>query len=214
MNKVLITGASGLLGRALVEAFVAAGYQVLAQYHIHRGPVGPDIRWLKGDFSTIGKVRFFLSAHRRSLRDCTCLIHAYGPIRPRKIEDLRAEDYRDAYYHNVVVAAEITRFLMQRGGLESVAFIGFEFVGKARSFREILPYAMAKNALLPLIKSYARAFPAVRFNLVSPPNLVGSSYQRRGGPAVEAGTAARRILSVAMGKRSGLHFRIKREGIQ
>jgi NAD(P)-dependent dehydrogenase (short-subunit alcohol dehydrogenase family) len=214
MNKVLITGASGLLGRALVEAFVVAGYKVLAQYHLHRGPAGPDIRWLKGDFSTIGRVRFFLSAHGSFLRDCTCLIHAYGPIRPRKIDELRSEDYQDAYYHNVVVAAEITRFLMRRGGLESVAFIGFEFAGKAGPYRDILPYAMAKNALLPLIKSYARAFPAVRFNLVSPPNLGGSSYQRRGGPVVEAEDAARRIRAIAMGKRSGLHFRIKREGIQ
>ena len=214
MNKVLITGASGLLGRALVESFVIAGYQVLAQYYLHRGPVGPDIRWLKGDFSTIGKVRFFLSAHKSFLRDCTCLIHAYGPIRPRKIGELRSEDFLDAYYYNVVVATEITRFLMRRGGLESVAFIGFEFAGKAGPYRDILPYAMAKNALLSLIKSYARAFPAVRFNLVSPPNLVGSSFQRPGGQKVEAGNAARRIRAIAMGKRSGLHFRIKQEGRQ
>ena len=214
MNKVLITGASGLLGRALVEAFVIGGYQVLAQYHLHRGPVGPEIRWLKGDFSTIEKVRFFLSAHRSFLRDCSCLIHAYGPIRPRKIGELRSEDYLDAYYHNVVVAAEITRSLMRRGKLESVAFIGFEFTGKAGPYREILPYAMAKNALLSLIKSYARAFPAVRFNLVSPPNLIGSLFQRRGRPVVDAGDAARRIRAIAMGKRSGLHYRIKQEGTQ
>ena len=64
-NGVLITGASGLLGRALTEVFAAGGFHVYGQYHREAPDVkvpGPGrCEWIQADFSSPAGIADFLA---------------------------------------------------------------------------------------------------------------------------------------------------------
>jgi NAD(P)-dependent dehydrogenase (short-subunit alcohol dehydrogenase family) len=206
-DAVLITGASGLLGRALVAKFSRAGFPVLAQFHRHPGPDSESVRWLAGDFSSARGVQAFLRRHQRELSACRYLINNFGPIVERPTAALTGRDLCSDFELQVAPALDISRYLIAHGRLEAVLNIGFEFNGENRVYKRILGYAMAKDALLPLTRSLAACFPAVRFNLFSPPSLKGAKVLPKGAKTVSPRAAAERIFRVMMQRRSGIHFR-------
>ena len=88
-ETVLITGASGLLGRALVARFSAAGLRVLAQCRLRPGRETDNVQWLAGDFSTVRSTADFLRKHENKLGQCRYLINNYGPITQRPTTDAK-----------------------------------------------------------------------------------------------------------------------------
>jgi NAD(P)-dependent dehydrogenase (short-subunit alcohol dehydrogenase family) len=206
-ETILITGASGLLGRALVAKFSGAGFQVLAQYHRHRCPDSAAVKWLAGDFSTARTVGAFLRQHRKRLAACGYLINNFGPLSQRPTAAVTGEDLGADFELQVVPALDISRFLIFHGRLQSVLNIGFEFSGQDRAYQRILGYALAKNALLTLTRSLAAAFPEVRFNLFSPPSLAGAAVLPKGARPVGPDLVAERIFRIMKGRRSGVHYR-------
>ena len=207
MNTILITGASGLLGRALVEKFSHQGFRVLAQYHQHRFPDSETVQWLDGDFSSSESVRDFLRRHEKKLRACQYLINNYGPIVERPTVDVTGRDLSADFELQVAPALDISRFLILQGCLRSVLNIGFEFSGKSCVYQRILGYALAKNALLLLTRSLAAAFPAICFNLFSPPSLEGAAVLPKGAYPVAPRLVAERIFRIIKQRRSGVHYR-------
>jgi NAD(P)-dependent dehydrogenase (short-subunit alcohol dehydrogenase family) len=203
----LITGASGLLGRALVAEFAAAGFLVLAQYRRHAGEEGEGVRWLRGDFAAPRGTAAFLRRHRRPLEACRHVVHNYGPIEERPTAGLTGADLAAAFQAHLRPALDITRFLLRRAALRSALFIAFEDTGLERPFLKVLPFAMAKNGLLLLGLSLAAAHPGVRFNVFSPPTLAGAEIRHpQARPAAPEAVAAR-IRLIVQGRASGRHFR-------
>lgn len=209
-ETILITGASGLLGRALVSEFSAAGFQVLAQYHRHRRPDTASVQWLAGNFSTPRGVGAFLRQHRKKLAACDHLINNFGPIAERPTAAVTGKDIVADFALQVVPALDICRDLILHGRLKSVLNVGFEFSGQERSYQRILGYALAKNALLTLTRSQAVAFPGVRFNLFSPPSLAGAAVLPKGARPVDPARVAERVLRIVKGRRTGAHYRFAR----
>ena len=206
-ETVLITGASGLLGRALVATFAGEGFRVLAHCHLHPGKDDEHVQWLAGDFSTPAGTAAFLKTHAGKLAACGHVIHNYGPIVQKDTREVTGSDLLDAFQAQLPPALDITRFLLDRSPLSSVLFIGFEYCGRVRPYRRILGYAMAKNALPLLARSLAAAYPGVRFNVFSPPTLAGAAVPAPGLPAVPPAKVAARIFQVMKYRRSGLHYR-------
>jgi NAD(P)-dependent dehydrogenase (short-subunit alcohol dehydrogenase family) len=207
-ETILITGASGLLGRALVAEFAGAGYSVLAQYRQRREVAEGNIQWLAGDFSTPESTAVFLKTHAGELVACGQVIHNYGPIVPKDTQTVTAADLLAAYRAQLQPALDITRFLMARAPLRSVLFIGFEYCGRVRAYRRILGYAMAKNALPLLARSLAAVHPEVRFSVFSPPTLAGADVPAPGAAPVAAEKVAARIFQVMKYRRSGCQYRV------
>jgi NAD(P)-dependent dehydrogenase (short-subunit alcohol dehydrogenase family) len=204
---VLITGASGLLGRSLLTECRRRGLHVLGQYHHGQQPHQNDVSWLPADLATISGTREFLLKNKHFLRSCRYFIHAFGPITVKKTTQLQAEDFLADFTGNFLTAVEICRYLLIKGtSLEAVVFIGFEGVGRVRAYRKVLAHAIAKNALLLLAKSYASEFAPVRFNLVSPTTLKGAKHALAGGRIISTQEAARRILSVLLSRQNGRKF--------
>ena len=205
-ETILITGASGLLGRALVAKFSQAGFRVLAQYHKHPSPDSESVQWLAGDFSTSQNVQAFLRLHQKKLAACQYLINNFGPISERPTVEVTGRDLSADFELQVAPALDISRFLILQGRLRSVLNIGFEFSGKNRGYQKILGYALAKNALLLLTRSLAAAFPAVCFNLFSPPSLEGAAVLPKGACPVAPRLVAERIFRIMKQRRSGVHY--------
>ena len=203
---ILITGASGLLGQALVTKFSRAGFHVLAHCHQHRGRDSKTVTWIAGDFSNERGVREFLRRHQEKLSTCRYLINNFGPLSQRPTAAARGKDLCADFELQVAPALDISRFLIARAPLQAVLNIGFEFTGRCRAYQRILGYAMAKNALLLLTRSLAVAFPAVRFNLFSPPSLKGAALLPAGAKPVALRLVAERVFVIIHHRRSGMHF--------
>ena len=210
MNEsILITGASGLLGRELVKKLVARDFQVLGQYHRHRPPAAANVTWLQADFSTLAGIRSFLRKNAALLKRCRFLVNNYGPITVKETAALTGDDFLSDFQGNVVVAVEITSFLAERAPLEAVVSVGFAGVGEMKPYKRILSYAAAKNALLLLTRSWARAYPRIRFHMVSPGTLVGAAVAARSAPAVPAARVAEKIFRTLLAPDSGRHFQVR-----
>ena len=211
MNKksVLITGASGLLGQALVKESLNFDFSVYAHYNSNPQPDTHHCRWLQGDFSTITGIQQFCIKYQRELKRCTHLINNYGPINLKVTKKLESSDYISEFHQNVIPAVEITRFCLGHPTLKSVIFLGFEFLGKDKSYKKILPYAIAKNSLLQICMSYAECYKNICFNIVSPVTLAGAAVPLRNGLQVTPSHVARQIIEIMTNGATGGHFVIQ-----
>jgi NAD(P)-dependent dehydrogenase (short-subunit alcohol dehydrogenase family) len=206
-ETILITGASGLLGRALVSRFSAAGFQVLAHCRLRPGKGTDNVHWLSGDFSTIQSTADFLRKQEKKLSQCSYLINNYGPITLRPTVAVTGEDLLADFLQQVVPAVDISRFLIARAPLQAVLNIGFEYSGEIRAYQKILGYAMAKNALLLLTRSWAAAYPGICFNLFSPPSLEKAEVLPKQAHIVAPELVAERIFRIMSRRSSGFHYR-------
>lgn len=184
-NKVLITGASGLLGRSLVERFINGGWFVFAHYHKNRGQDSRYCEWLPGDFSTLKKTGDFLKNYKNKLKQCNALINNYGPITYKNTPDITSMDISSDLHGNLIVANEIISFFLRSGNIRSVINIGFEGMGDVKPYKKILPYAIAKTGLQLLTLSYDKEFPDINFSMVYPPPLTGGKYGKISGEHIK-----------------------------
>ena len=208
MKKVLITGATGLLGKSLIEAGQKKNLLIVAQYHKKKPRASRNCRWLQADFTNPASVRAFLNKNQADLSQCHYLINNYGPIHPKPTPELTSEDFCQDFFHNTLTVVEMVRFMIGQGTLESVIVIGFENLAKMIPFRDVLSYAVAKNALLLITRSYARHYPNIRFNMVSPVTLTGAREKRKNGRQVSPRLVAEKIYDIMTGYRSGLNVTI------
>ena len=205
-SRVLLTGASGLLGVALVEEFLKNGIDVAGQYFSNRPEDRGHCFWLQGDLGSRDGIRRFLRQHRDVILKCDYLVNNYGPLTFKATGDLSIDDFLGDYFHNLAPAVEMTRFLVREGNLQSVVNIGFEFAGQMKPYKKILAYAAAKNALWLATLSYAEAFKPVRFNMVSPVTIEGAELPSPNNKRVSPQTVAEKVLRVILSSESGSNF--------
>ncbi|MBN1196734.1 MAG: NAD-dependent epimerase/dehydratase family protein [Candidatus Aminicenantes bacterium] len=209
-GNVLITGASGLLGRELVRVLHLRGFVITAHYHSHLPDDSPG-NWIQGDLSTASGTRSFLRCQAKTLRRCSHFVHAYGPISSKTLSELESTDFLRDFQGNVVAFHAIANQLLQCGVLESAVAVGFSDAGKIRPYRLILTHAAAKNALLLLVLSLARENPRIRFNMVSPSTLVGARIVDPDHNPLGVAIAATAIADVLEAKQTGIHLRVTPE---
>jgi len=195
---VLITGASGLLGQALVKEFLRGDFIVLAQYHSNQPIQHENCQWLWADFSNLQGIRDFLNQNRDRLKGCGFLVNNYGPITSKPVPDLKAEDFSFDFHHNVLTVFEITDFFIKQGWLQAVVNLGFEFIGQQRAYKKILTYAAAKNAVRLLTTSFQKQYPGIRFHMVSPLTMTGAEVRSKSGKKVSPEAIAQEVYDLIL----------------
>jgi NAD(P)-dependent dehydrogenase (short-subunit alcohol dehydrogenase family) len=198
-GEILITGASGLLGKELVKIFLKNDFFVFAQYHNNKPEQKKNLEWVYADFSSLKGIRDFLEKNKNRFNQCEYLINNYGPIIYKDISDLKSEDFLSDFYHNVVTAFEITDFFVKNTNIKSVVNLGFDSIGKIKAYKKILTYACAKNSILLLIKSFAKQYVNICFNVVSPKTLEGASVELKKERKIFPEKVAIRIYNKIMG---------------
>jgi len=195
-KQILITGASGLLGRALVDQFVKKDFFVFAQYHQNPLENTKNCDWIQADFSTFTGIRDFLIENSLKFKRCKYLINNYGPITSKPISELTADDFYIDFHHNVITAFEITNFFIKHTDLQYIVNIGFEDVGVIRPYKKILTYAAAKNALKLVTESFAAKYKHLKFYMVSPGTMEGAEVMAGKGKKVSPQSVAREIYTL------------------
>ena len=207
-ESVLITGASGLLGKALVRQCLKQNLVVYAQYH-HNIPFrDSNLTWLYADFSESEGVAEFLRSNQRTIGKITYLFNNFGPLNPRTVAELSGSDFVTDYHLNLVTAVDMGRFFLKRDSLKSLVNIGFEFCGLMKPYRNILSYAAAKNALWLVTLAWSEKFAPVNVNMGSPVSIAGAEYERSLGPVIPPERAAEELYRILKSDLSGKNILI------
>lgn len=173
-DKILITGASGLLGRQLVRIFCKRGFFTLAHYYSNQPINYSDCLWLKGDFRSLETIREFLTKYQEELENIRYLINNYGPITDKSFKNLTGEDIINDFSLNVLPTFEITRYFLDKSDLKMVVNTLYKGAHMIKGYKNILSYAMAKNSTMMLTESFSLAYPETIFKNAFPPPLKGA----------------------------------------
>jgi len=202
-RRVLVTGASGDLGRAVVEACAARGDEVVAQVHSRPGAwTSGAVTVAKADLCAPDGVTSLVGALPGHWTGLDLLVNCVGGARPAALEELRAEDWRACMQLNVEVPFLVLQAcvaLLERasGSVVNMSSV-VAFTGGAFGPH----YAAAKAAVIGLSRSAARDLGprGIRVNSLAP-GPVDSAMTDALDPAVTAGlvaaTALRRVVSPA-----------------
>lgn len=206
-DPVLVTGAGGAIGRAIVAALLAAGRSVIATSPPAEADRLADLpaRFLPA------RLPEETDALIEALPDrLGGIVHAAGIAATHAADDFDADRFERIFTVNVRVPVELTARLAGRcGSGASIVFVGS--VGGTRASPFHLTYGASKAALHNAMKSFAKAFAGrgIRVNAVCP-GLVDTALSdasnadlaRITGKSVEAVREAR-IGAIPMG-RAGL----------
>lgn len=105
MGHVLVTGATGGIGTALVSALVEAGHRVTA---VGRDVGRLDVRGIEADLAEPGT----LAAAMGALGDVQALVHCAGISPVEAVADAGPETWRRTLAVNVASAAELVRLTL------------------------------------------------------------------------------------------------------
>ncbi len=205
MDYIFITGASGLLGSEIVRQLSEMNFRIIGQYYKNKPALLKNTTWLYGDFSNLSSLKNFLNTNKKELKKSSYLINCYGPITYKNIKNLKTEDYQNDYFSNVIVPIEIINFFLnqEKQYFKSVVNIGFELAGTFKPVKNVLPYLMAKNALLEYTLSLEEVYMNIKFNMVSPITLEGAKVPSRNGTSISVQIIAKAVIKVLLGKKSG-----------
>lgn len=186
----LVTGASGALGGALVEALLAQGWRVAACSRTAPGRLaawGDRVTWTAVDVGKDGPG--WVSATRRALGRVDALVNNAAVARDGLFTLTSSADVRAQIALNVDATLAMTQAaarVMLAGGGGSVVNIGS--VAAQRGFTGLAVYSATKAALEGLTRTLARELgPAgIRVNTVAPGFFDSAMSASLGGPEREA----------------------------
>lgn len=174
-RRVLVTGASSGIGRAIAEAFLAQGARVAIGYRTQRAEAEAVAALAKerallapGDLSIEAEAVGVVQGCARAFGGLDAVVHAAGIWEDGTLATLTGEALERMFRVNVFssfyLAREAVKVMPGRG---SLLFIG-STAGERGEPRHS-PYAASKAALWGLVQSLAQELgPGIRANLLSP----------------------------------------------
>ncbi len=205
---ILLTGASGLLGRQVLNSLAGRSGRILALYHGNPGPELEYVSWLRADLADAPGIAAFIEKNSSTLGQVTHLVNCYGPLDCIDTLDLKGADLMAAMSSNLLPAVELVRIMLYGGRLQCLLSVGFEGAGEVRAYRRILAYALAKNALLLHHQSLAAARPDLRVYFLSPVNLAGAEHSRPGGAEISPEKLAAEIAGLLFSDQQSSHLKL------
>jgi 3-oxoacyl-[acyl-carrier protein] reductase len=168
----LITGAAGVLGSVLVDAFVRDGYRVVAGWHAQPPRSLPEQVWdLPIDVTRPATFQPLLSRLEKELGRLDVVVHAAGQVRDRPLPRMSLEDWDTVVDVHLSGTMRLTRALMPwllESDRAHILCIGSHGAREARAGQA--NYAAAKAGLVGWALSLARELGphGIRVNVVVP----------------------------------------------
>ena len=157
MKTVLITGASGDIGREIVKNFAANGYYVLAIYnHVKVAPL-KGIEFFKCNLADSDEIDEVIPQIIEKYEHIDCLVNCAGVAQYKQIQDVTGEDFDFVINSNLKSAVLVTKYVAKNmisnkcGRIINISSMW----GKVGASVEAL-YSASKGALNTLTLSLAK----------------------------------------------------------
>jgi len=201
VRHVVVTGASGDIGSAVVAAAVARGAEVLAQYHSRPPkPAGPTVTAVRVDLTDDDGPAALAAALPWETVDL--LVNCVGGARPIPFASLSTAMWRECMRLNVEVPFTVTRELLDPLAAAAGVVVNLSSVAGFTGGAFGPHYAASKAALVGLTRSAARELgpKGIRVNCVAPGPVDSAMTDSLPGPALTAlleATALGRVVQPA-----------------
>ncbi|NAZ36209.1 SDR family oxidoreductase [Rubellimicrobium sp. CFH 75288] len=175
-RRVLVTGASGSIGRALAAAFAGAGWRVTALDRPGQ-PAPPGTEPLAADLSRPAEAAALAAA----AGPFDALVNNAALILNRPFEDFSPEDWEEQMRVNAGAAFALARALAPamkaRGWGRIVSLTSLTLNGQWTGY---VPYVASKGALLGLTRALARELGpwGITVNAIAPGAVVSEAERR------------------------------------
>lgn len=167
--RVIVTGATGALGSAVVEAFAARGDRVAAIDRATNQAASSGIRHSVGDLSSPAAAIAAIGEAVDALDGADALVHLVGAFAWVPVEQSSLDTWRDLYAANVETTLNVIQAclpkLSDRG---SIVCVGAASAQPAAA--GMAPYAAAKSGVARLVEALSSELKArgIRVNAVLP----------------------------------------------
>lgn len=168
-KKVLVTGASGGIGRAIAHRLTEDGYQIINIDVVEpRNPVAGEV-WIQADLMDVDATRKALAPMVES-GDVLRIVNNAGFIRPATLENTRIEDFQAVVDLNLRAPILVTQTLMpamRKAGFGRVINIS----SRASLGKELrTAYSATKAGILGMTRTWAMesAADGVTVNAIGP----------------------------------------------
>jgi len=186
--RVVITGASGALGRAVVARFAKDG-DALACFGIEEEGLGDVGKWyVANNLAQIDETREKIGEAAAHLGGVDALVHLVGAFQWRPVEESTIADWRQLYAANVETGLSVIQSALpyMKSG---AAIVTIGAASAQPSGVGMAPYAAAKSAVARLTESLAEELRprAIRVNAVLPA-IIDTPRNRADMPGVDPST--------------------------
>ncbi|WP_280722278.1 SDR family oxidoreductase [Kitasatospora sp. MAA4] len=208
-SHVLITGATGDLGRAIAEGFLDRGARLALQYRRSPEPLAPlvaraeaagrEILLLQADLTTPEGPAGLVERVEKEWGRLDVLVNNAGGASPRSFADVTLQEWQEALQLNLtapflLVQAALPLLTASRGAVVNISSVA-ALTGGAFGPH----YAATKAGLIGLTRSAARELGplGIRVNALAPGPVDSAMTDKLAGPVmagITASTALRRVV--------------------
>jgi len=167
MGQVIVTGALGVLGRAVVTTLKARGHRVAA-VDLANGESDADILIGNVDLTDDAAVAFAFASAAERLGGISALVNIAGGFVWEPVETGSVDNWDAMYRMNVRTAAITSRAVLAH--LKSGAIVNVGAAAAAAPGMGMAPYAASKAGVMALTESLAEELKArgIRVNAILP----------------------------------------------
>ncbi|MDG2522102.1 SDR family NAD(P)-dependent oxidoreductase [Caulobacter segnis] len=170
-QRVIVTGARGVLGRAVVEAFLAAGHRVTAPVRGDASSVAfsGEVAVIDGaDLSDPAAARSAFERAKAALGGADVLVNVAGGFTFEMISDGSPAAWREMFAMNLETCANLSR-VAASGLADGGAIVNVGSAAATTAGAGMAPYAASKAGVAKLTESLAAELKGrVRVNAVLP----------------------------------------------
>ncbi|MGW1055216.1 SDR family oxidoreductase [Streptomyces sp. NPDC001118] len=208
-KRVLITGASGDLGRAMAHRFLGLGADLALQYRSNAAGLEPVLDAAKeagreafavaADLAGPGGAERLAAAVQERWTELDGLVNNAGGARPQAFDAIAPEEWEQSLRLNLTAPFQLMQLLLPELKARAGAVVNISSVAALTGGAFGPSYAAGKAGLIGLTRSAARDLGphGVRVNALAPGPVESAMTSSLAGPVLDgiiAGTALRRLV--------------------
>jgi NAD(P)-dependent dehydrogenase (short-subunit alcohol dehydrogenase family) len=153
-RNIIVTGAAGNLGRAVVQKFKREGYQIIATILPGSGDVVEEVDdAYEVDLTNEVSVTEFYKEYQMQYGEVDAIVHLVGGFAMGNLENSSVKDFEKMIQLNFITAFTMVKNflpLMKKANYGHFLFVGARPALNIEDAKEVLAYALSKGMVISL----------------------------------------------------------------